>query len=340
MTDFRLVTTHSAATPAARDPGLAFFLDAKPALSGFLADAIAGLSASPKRLSPKYFYDERGSELFDRICQTPEYYPTRTELALLDTYADEIAAAAGPDCCVVEYGAGSSVKIRRLLGLLDVPAGYVAVDISRDYLLGQMTALAADMPHIPVGAICADFTRAFSLPPEAQALGTRRLGFLPGSTIGNFAPGDAAGLLSRAARLLGPGGRFLIGVDLKKAKPVLDAAYDDAEGITAAFNLNLLRRLHSELGAELDEDGFAHVAFYNAADGRVEMHLEARGPQTIRLGGHEFAFGDGERIHTESSYKYTPEEFAQMAAGAGFRPVRLWTDADGLFSLHMLEVEG
>ena len=331
--------THAPAN-AVRDPGLAFFMDARPAHADFLADAVAGLSASPKRLSPKYFYDERGSALFDRICQTPEYYPTRTELWLLGTHGAEIAAAAGNDCLVIEYGAGSSLKIRRLLELLEAPAGYVAVDISRDYLLDQMTALAADMPHVPVGAICADFTRSFALPPEAEGLGTRRLGFLPGSTIGNFAPDEAGRLLARAARQLGPGGRFLIGVDLKKEKSLLDAAYDDAEGVTAAFNLNLLRRLRRELGADLDEDGFAHVAFYNAGSGRVEMHLEARGPQTIRLAGREFALRDGERIHTENSYKYSPDDFAQMARSAGFERQCLWTDPDGLFSLHMLEVQG
>jgi len=324
--------------PAPQVSPLAFFVDEKPALSAFREDAVEGLSASPKRLPPKYFYDVRGSELFDRICRTPEYYPTRTELALLAAHGGEIAAAAGPECLVIEYGAGSSLKIRRLLDLLDRPAGYVAVDISRDHLLSQMSALAADMPDMPVGAICADFTLGFALPAEAERLGARRLGFLPGSTIGNFAPASARRFLAGAARALGPSGRFLVGVDLKKDTAVLEAAYDDAGGITAAFNLNLLRRLREELGAELDETGFAHVAFYNPDMGRVEMHLEARGEQTICLDGRIFTLADGERIHTENSYKYTPDEFTALARNSGFRSAGLWIDPDRLFSLHLLEV--
>lgn len=338
-------TAHAAGASQGTAPGtavnadaLAFFVDEKPALATFLDDALSGLAANPKQIAPKYFYDERGSKLFDKICQTPEYYPTRTELGLLDTYGAEIADAVGEDCLVIEYGAGSSLKIRRLLDALHAPAGYVAVDISRDYLHGQMNGLAQDMPDIAVGAICADFTQDFALPSETRALGQRKLGFLPGSTIGNFTPSEAEALLARAAKLLGEGGQFLIGVDLKKQKHILDAAYDDGAGVTAAFNLNLLKRMRTELGAELNESGFSHVAFYNGDQGRVEMHLEAQGPQTIRLEGRQFDFDDGERIHTESSYKYEPDEFAHMAKKAGFAPKALWTDKDGLFSLHLLEV--
>jgi len=326
--------------PAPADGPLAFFVDEKPALETFLDDALTGLAASPKRIAPKYFYDERGSELFDKICQTPEYYPTRTELGLLKTHGAAIAEAVGPDCLVVEYGAGSSLKIRRLLDALDRPAGYVAVDISRDYLHGQMSGLAQDMPEIAVGAICADFTKGFALPEQTRSLGSRKLGFLPGSTIGNFTPQEAEALLARSRDLLGEGGQFLIGVDLKKSKDILDAAYDDGAGVTAEFNLNLLKRMRSELGAQLDEGGFSHVAFYNGDQGRVEMHLEAQGPQTIELEGREFTFDDGERIHTESSYKYAPEEFTAMARKAGFAPRGFWADKDGLFSLHLLEVAG
>lgn len=331
--------TMTAQTDTAGD-ALAFFVDEKPALATFMDDTLTGLAASPKRIAPKYFYDERGSELFDQICQTPEYYPTRTELGLLAQHGADIASAVGPECLVVEYGAGSSLKIRQLLSALDRPAGYVAVDISRDYLRSQMSGLAADMPEIAIGAICADFTKGFRLPADTAQLGTRRLGFLPGSTIGNFTPHDAQTLLERSTKLLGKGGQFLIGVDLKKPKHILDAAYDDGAGVTAAFNLNLLTRMKNELGAELDQDGFAHVAFYNGEQGRVEMHLEARGPQTIRLKDQSFDFDDGERIHTESSYKYEPEEFAAMARAAGFTSRGLWTDKDGLFSLHLLEVAG
>jgi len=319
---------------------LAFFVDQKPALATFLDDTLTGLAAEPKQIAPKYFYDARGSELFDRICQTPEYYPTRTELSLLERHGADIADAVGPNCLVVEYGAGSSLKIRQLLNALHTPAGYVAVDISRDYLHGQMSGLAKDMPALAVGAICADFTQGFDLPLETAALGSRRLGFLPGSTIGNFTPDEAEALLARSTALLGKNGLFLIGVDLKKSKQILDAAYDDGEGVTAAFNLNLLKRMRTELGAELDEGGFEHVAFYNRDQGRVEMHLEAKGAQTIELEGRQFTFDDGERIHTESSYKYAPDEFAKMAEKAGFAPKALWTDPDGLFSLHLLEVAG
>ena len=229
------------APPAA---GLAFFVDQKPALATFLDDALTGLSAEPKQIAPKYFYDERGSELFDQICQTPEYYPTRTELGLLDRHGADIAAAVGPDCLVVEYGAGSSLKIRRLLGALDAPAGYVAVDISRDYLRAQMSGLARDLPSVPVGAICADFTKGFDLPPESAALGSRRLGFLPGSTIGNFTPADAVDFLSQARHTLGNESYLLIGVDLKKDPELLHQAYSDEKGITAAFNKNMLTRIH------------------------------------------------------------------------------------------------
>ncbi|MEQ8746098.1 L-histidine N(alpha)-methyltransferase [Pyruvatibacter sp.] len=337
MTTSSLLTAKKATR---HDGALAFFVDQKPALSTFRDDVLTGLSASPRAIAPKYFYDERGSELFDQICQTPEYYPTRTELGLLETYGADIARAVGPSSLVIEYGAGSSLKIRRLLEALDRPAGYVAVDISRDYLHGQMAALAADMPDISVGAICADFTKGFDLPPEIQPLGDRKLGFLPGSTIGNFTPAEARALLERSTRLLGKGGQFLIGVDLKKPKHILDSAYDDDGGVTAQFNLNLLTRMQTELGAELNAEGFDHVAFYNGEKGRVEMHLAARGPQTIRLEGHAFAFADGERIHTESSYKYDADAFIEMAQQAGFTARGLWTDDNSLFSLHLLEVAG
>lgn len=324
-----------AAAPAT---DLAFFSDARPPRADFLNDARAGLAARPRAIPPKYFYDARGSRLFEEICATPEYYLTRTELALLATAGPAIASSAGAHCTVIEFGAGSSRKISRLLDILDEPAGYVAIDISRDFLLEEMTALARARPDLPVGAVCADFTRPITLPEPAQALGRRRLGFLPGSTIGNFTPAQAEALLRRAGGTLGPGAGFLIGVDLKKDAAILDAAYDDAQGITAAFNRNLLRRMRVELGAELDEAGFGHVAFYNPEHGRVEMHLEARGPQTITLGRERFTLADGERIHTESSYKYTLEEFAGIARRAGFVPREQWTDPAGLFSLHMLEV--
>ncbi|MFP4182046.1 MAG: L-histidine N(alpha)-methyltransferase [Thiohalospira sp.] len=298
-----------------------------------LEAALAGLRARPRGLSPKFFYDERGSRLFDAICEQPEYYPTRTEMAILETIRAEVAELAGRDTLLVEMGAGAARKVRLLLDALE-PAGYLGADISWDFLRECTERLAADYPWLDVRAACVDYSRDFDLPLDPD--GPRPLAFFPGSSIGNFHPEEARAVLARLAAALGTEAGLLIGVDLKKDPAILDAAYNDAAGVTAAFNHNLLLRLRDELGADLDPDGFAHRAFYNTEAGRVEMHLASQGPQRIALGGEVFEFEDGETIHTECSYKYTVEEFRDLGRSAGFSPRRVWTDPKGLFSVHYL----
>jgi len=317
---------------------LAFFEDCEPAVDDFRAAVLDGLARTPKGLPPKFFYDDAGAALFEAITETEEYYITRTEIALLRRIADDIAALVGPGSVVVEPGSGASIKIRTLLDHLVEPAGYVAIDISRGHLLDSVRRIAHTYPALAVGAICADFMQAFDLPPDARTLGRRRLGFFPGSTIGNFAPDSAVGMLTRFRDLIGPGGGLVIGVDLKKDARILNAAYNDAAGITADFNLNLLRRINRELGGDIDLCGFEHIAFYNEAEGRVEMHLKSRRRQTVHVAGRAFGFDEGETIHTENSYKYDRSEFAALAARAGFDAVTAWADDRGLFSIHYLAV--
>lgn len=329
-------TDSKSAIPQDATP-LAFFQDLEPPANDFLQDALNGLSASPKTMSPKYFYDQKGSQLFDAICDTQEYYVTRTEIDLLQNLLPTLNKLAGPGAAIVEYGSGASVKVRTLLEGLENVSTYLAIDISRAHLIEACRTLAGDYPDITIGAICADFTAPITLPEISREQG-RVVGFLPGSTIGNFAPKDAKDFLARAAKMLGAGGALLLGVDLKKDPDILNAAYNDTQGVTAAFNLNLLTRMRGELGAKLNQDTFHHRAFYNGDQGRIEMHLESETNQTVRLDGQEFTFSAGETIHTENSYKYGLEEFASLAESAGFRAKHAWTDPKGLFSLHWLEV--
>jgi len=305
---------------------------------GFLADVVEGLSRPRKTLPSKYFYDARGSALFDAICDLEEYYPTRTETALLARRAAGIAAFAGPDAALVELGSGSSVKVRLLLDALDRPALYVPVDISREHLLAAAARLAGDYPALTVVPVAADYVQGFALP--CSLVPERTLAFFPGSTIGNFTPDEAAAFLARLGGRLGRGSRLIIGVDLKKRRDILEAAYDDAQGVTAAFNLNLLARINRELGGTFELDGFRHRAFYDEALGRIEMHLESVRPQTATAGGHRFRFERGETIHTEISCKYTVSEFQNLAAGAGWRALEAWTDDAQLFSIHALIFAG
>ena len=316
------------------------FDDFSPEPDDFLSDVIAGLGQPEKRLPCKYFYDEAGSQLFDRICELPEYYPTRTETALLQSKGPEIAACVGPSAQIVEYGCGSVQKVRLLLDALDRPASYVAVDISREHLVNAAAALAADYPDVEVHALCADFTKPFAVPPVNRAPEARRVGFFPGSTLGNFNRQEAVAFLAGAAESLGPGGGMVIGIDLKKDESILHAAYNDSQGVTAAFNLNLLRRINRELGGDFDLSGFRHVARYDAAKGRIEMHLYSEADQTVTIDGRVFRFRAGESIHTENSHKYGIEEFQALAGEAGFDPKQVWTDADRLFSIHYLAVPG
>jgi len=304
---------------------------------GFLEDFQEALETHPRRLSPKYFYDAAGSALFDRICELPEYYPTRTELRLLSAHAGEIATLAGENAEIVEFGAGSLHKIRLLLDALVRPRRYIPIDISASHLKAAAETLQRDYADLDIVPIIADYTEAFALPGQHKdGVAGRRLGFFPGSTLGNLAPEAALGFLARAREML-RGGCMLLGVDLIKDPAVLHAAYNDSAGVTAAFNLNLLERANRELGTDFDPSGFLHGAFYNSPLRRVEMHLMSRRHQTVRLAGKTYAFEEGETLHTENSYKFTVTGLQDLAERAGFRPQRVWTDSERFFSLHWLE---
>lgn len=301
----------------------------------FLDDVLAGLSRPQKRLPSKYFYDTAGSRLFDRITELPEYYPTRTELAIMCAHAGAMAARCGARCLLVELGAGSLVKVRLLLDELDRPAGYVPVDVSGEHLRGAAKELAADYPGLGIYPMVADFTRPFEAPPVPAA---RRVAYFPGSTIGNFEPSEADVLLRRLARLVGPGGGLLLGIDLRKDLAVLEPAYNDAQGVTAAFNRNLLMRINHELGADFDPAAFRHRAFYNRERSRIEMHLISEAEQPVRVADRTFAFRAGESIHTENSHKYDLAEFARRAAKCGLCADESWTDDRGYFAVLYLTV--
>ncbi len=297
----------------------------------FLDDVLAGLSRPQKALAPKYFYDARGSALFEAICRQPEYYPTRTELALTRAHLGDIARFAGRGCELVEFGSGASVKTRLLIRRLR-PAHYVAIDISQSALRLATARLAREFPWLPITAVVGDFSRPVDLP---RALG-RRVAYFPGSTIGNLLPQEAEGFLRMTRSLVGRGGAMLIGVDCKKDANVLHAAYNDARGVTAAFNRNLLSRMNAELGANFKLRRFRHYAFYNASCGRVEMHLVSLARQRVAIGRHRFDFDVGETIHTENSHKYSVQEFQEFARDAGFMPRKVWLDRRGRFALHGL----
>ena len=309
------------------------FHDYAPRGSDFLAEVIAGLSQQPKTISPKFFYDQRGSELFDEICLQPEYYPTRTETKILQDNAQEIAALIGPESVLVELGSGASEKVRLLFDAL-TPASYMGVDISKEFLLLATRRLAQDYPGLEVHAVCADFSQQLALPTQAEQ--GQVVAFFPGSSIGNFEPVAAVQFLRQVADCVGHGGKLLIGVDLKKDSAILDSAYNDAAGVTAAFNLNLLQRIQDELDAELEISAFNHRAFYNAAQSRVEMHLVSACKQAIVLDDEVFELAAEESIHTESSYKYHLDEFAQLARRAGFEVEQVWTDTRQMFSVQLL----
>lgn len=298
-----------------------------------------GLGHTPKRLPSKYFYDAVGSHLFDRICELPEYYPTRTELGILRDHAAAMARAIGPDALVLEYGSGSSVKTRLLLDALESPAAYVPVDISGDYLQGVAASLMLDYPELDVLPVAADFTRPFAVPEPARPE-ARRVAFFPGSTIGNFTPATAVRLLDDMAQTVGPGGAVLIGIDLRKDPRVLQRAYDDWSGVTALFNRNILARANRELAADFDVSKFRHHAVYNSARGRVEMHLVSTAAQVVRVAGRPFRFAEWEGVRTEYSYKYTPAGFAALAKRAGLAVERSWTDPQRYFAVLLLTCGG
>jgi dimethylhistidine N-methyltransferase len=318
-----------------REPRL---IDLHPPRADIRADVIDGLGQEQKELSPKYFYDQRGSHLFEDITRLPEYYLTRTEDAIMHAHLPEMARRIGPGAAVIEFGSGTGVKIRRLLKFLESPVAGVTVEISREHLLTSTRSLATDRPELEVIAVCADFTRPFALPPISGA--QCKLVFFPGSTIGNFNPDEAIELLKVMHQVAGPGGGLLIGVDLAKDIPTLEAAYNDSQGVTAAFNLNLLHRINTELHADFDLEAFHHQAVYNQAKGRIEMYLVSQQAQEVHINGKTFAFSRGERILTEHSYKYVLSDFANLVAQAGFEVKQTWTDPQDYFSVQYLETSG
>lgn len=310
-------------------------VDLAPEVVSFRDAVLYGLARSPKSIPPMYFYDATGSALFERICELPEYYPTRTETAILRQHAADIAARIGPAVHLIEYGSGGLQKVRPLLDALDAPTAYSPVDISAEHLHAAAQQLATEYPEIEVTAIVADYSRPFSVPRPQRATRTRAALFL-GSTIGNFAPDEALGFLRQAARRLTGGGCLLLGADLRKDPSRLHAAYNDSAGVTAAFNLNLLTRINRELGGTFDPASFDHYAFYNPGFGRIEMHLVSRQALRITVAGRSFSFGQGESVHTENSYKFTIEGLQDLARRAGFEPEDVWLDDERLFSLHLL----
>ncbi len=303
--------------------------------AALLQDALTGLTASPKTLPCKWLYDAEGARLFEAITRLAEYYPTRTEMAILPVASTAIAAACGSGVAVVEFGSGDGSKVSVLLSVLDRPSAYVPVDIAAEWLAGAAARVAAEQPGLPVLPVVADFTRYFPLPAALPA--GPRMGFFPGSTIGNFTAEEAAGFLGRARDVLGPDSWLVLGADLVKAPDILEAAYDDADGVTAAFNLNILARLNRECGTDFDLSGFRHAARWNAAAERVEMHLISRRSQWIDLAGKRITFAEGESIHTENSHKYRPAGFRALAERAGWVAMDMWTDPKQLFSVWLLK---
>ncbi|WP_137820671.1 L-histidine N(alpha)-methyltransferase [Pseudomonas sp. 2FG] len=299
-------------------------------------ETLAGFAAEPKWASPKYFYDRRGSELFEQICQQPEYYPTRTEELILTQAAGAIAEIAGHAANLVELGSGASRKVRLLLEAMH-PSSYLGIDISQEFLLASTRRLASDYPWLEVHAACADFSQPMALPAGFD--GAHPLLFFPGSSIGNFTPEQARVFLGNLHELLPKGGGLLIGVDRLKDKALLEAAYNDEAGVTAAFNLNLLQRIRQELDSDIDPTRFVHHAFFNEAHSRIEMHLISPQAQQVMIEGACFRFAAGESLHTENSYKYRPESFCDLAGTAGFKARAHWSDPRQLFSVHYLERE-
>ncbi len=313
-------------------------LNQRPEADIFRDDVVRGLSCDHKRLPCKYFYDQRGSALFEAICELDEYYLTRTELAIMDRSVKEITSQFGTDVMLIEFGSGSSRKTRMLLDHLRDLAAYVPIDISRDHLMQTAADLATAYPRFELLPVCADFSKPFQL-PSASRTPLRNIVYFPGSTIGNFRPDDAGALLSRIAAMCGAGGGLLIGIDLKKDTGVLEAAYNDSAGITAQFNLNLLLRINRELGADFDLDRFQHLATYNQSRGRIEMYLASRCDQTVTLGEHQFEIANGEAIRTEYSHKYDVGQFDRMANAAGFCLRQCWQDELARFGILYFEVQ-
>jgi len=321
-------------TPA---PGVVRYYSFLPRGGGLLDDVLSGLALPQKSIPPKYFYDEQGCRLFEAICELPEYYLTRTETAILRGNVADIAQFVGPDAELIEYGSGVQAKTRILIQALQTRL-YVPIDIAIGTLRASSNELAGRFPWLNIVGICADYTRPLALPEFTGVPIRRKVAFFPGSTVGNFTPPEALQFLKQARRAVGAGGALLIGVDLKKDKATLDAAYADAKGVTARFNLNLLQRINRELGADFQLNRFRHKAFYEPSQGRVEMHLESLYAQVVHVAGQRFDFSPGETIHTEISCKYSIGEFQELGKRAGFSPEKVWTDPEQLFSVHGMVV--
>ena len=301
----------------------------------FLNDVIEGLSQNPKTLKPKYFYDNRGAQLFTEICTTPEYYPTRTEIKILNQNAEDIASQIGDNTALIEYGSGALEKIKILLNFLNEPVGLIPVDISEDQLFASAKNLENLYPDLEILPVAADFTKPIPI-PEFSHPPKQYVAFFPGSTIGNFEPDLAIQFLEGVTKTIGLDGLLLIGFDLKKDIETLLAAYDDQRGITSSFNKNLLSRINDELGGNFNLDTFEHVARYNENKGRIEMHLKSTTEQTVSINKELFEFLEGETIHTENCYKFTKESFTAMSSKAGLYPVKTWTDDQNLFAVMLL----
>jgi dimethylhistidine N-methyltransferase len=309
--------------------------DCAPLLDNFFEEVVGGLSQESKMIPCKFFYDDYGSQLFDQICELPEYYPTRTEAGIMRDYGQEMAFVIGSWVRLVEYGSGSSLKTRLLLDHLPCPAAYLPMDISREHLARSAAALSASYPHLPIFPVCADYTKEFTLPPSPRFC-SKTVVYFPGSTIGNFHPNQAREFLASLHQVCGPDGGVLIGVDLKKSPCVLEPAYNDSRGVTREFNRNLLRRINGELGGDFDLDQWDHHAFYNETCGRIEMHLVSLCRQSVKIGRHRFDFEEDETIWTECSYKYSVEAFAELAERAGWQVRQVWTDPRRQFSVQYL----
>ena len=320
-------------SPQPPAPGVVRFYSFLPRAEKLLEDVLAGLALPKKSIPPKYFYDEQGSRLFEAICELPEYYLTRTETAILRGNIAEIAQFIGPEAQLIEFGCGVQAKTRILIQALQTQL-YVPIDIAIDTLRASSNELARRFPFLNIVGICADHTRPLALPEFVGVPIRKKAVFFPGSTIGNFTPGEALAFLRQARKMAGAGGVLLVGVDLKKDKATLDAAYADAKGVTAQFNMNLLRRINRELAADFQLNRFRHKAFYDPILGRVEMHLESLYSQLVHVAGRRFDFAPGETIHTEISCKYSITEFQELGKRAGFTPEKVWTDPEQLFSVH------
>ncbi len=312
------------------------FHDMHPTANDLLADVVTGLQQSPRSIAPKYFYDEKGSQLFDQITESEDYYPARTEIGILQKNKQDIVKSLNKNCLLIEPGGGNCSKVRIFVNELK-PRTYVPMDISKQHMLASAKQMSKEIPWLDIHAVCNDFTLNLELPEGLPT--NERVVFFPGSSIGNFQPQAAVQYLSNVVNLLGESGQLLIGVDLKKDKNILERAYDDSEGVTAEFNMNLLTRLNNEVLANFDLQTWNHYSFYNSEQGRIEMHLKSMCEQVICIDNHEFYFSDNETIHTENSYKYTIEEFQSLGLEAGLNAEKVWVDDDNLFSVHLFSVE-